>query len=167
MGRCRWQQDSPHSWPQTHDARWAQKTLLQLSFFSVEESWDKGISGISKPLWDWLSFCKQGHISPKLFIFVTAKKRICPKCLLIYFSPNYFIMPNLLSLEGACYCVQILFKLLYWHRNKRCLIYIVIFGKRDVCIFESVMISVASQWGFLAYDVALQRTERKGSSSIH
>lgn len=44
----------------------------------------------------------------------------------------------------------------------------IIFSKRDIGVFESVMILVASQWGvFLAYDVVLQCTERKGSSNIH
>lgn len=64
-----------------------------------------------------------------------------------------FIMPNLSSLEDASYHVQILLKLLYRYRNNRCLIYIVIFGKRDVCIFENVMILVASQWGFFGCTV--------------
>lgn len=120
---------------------WRPKTLLLLPFFLGQDSWDERLVEVSLR-----------SLTASVGLAATLSARMCipravylhdcrgrrgfaPNVFLFMFFPNCFIMPNLSSLEDASYHVQILFILLYWHRNNRCLIYIVIFSKRDVCIF--------------------------------
>lgn len=127
-----------------------------LPFFLSRRAGRRGSVGSLKPsaglaVVSWARTC----ISRAVCLRDCGGRRFAPDAFLFMFSPNCFIMPNLSSLEDASYHVQILCKLLYWHRNNRCLIYVVIFKKRDICTFwecyDCSCFSVGFFWLMILY----------------
>lgn len=133
----RWHCDSSRLWPQRHNRNGDQRLCCYPpSFWGRIAGTRDSLRSLTASVGLAATLSARMYIPRAVYLHDCRGRRgFAPNVFLFMFFPNCFIMPNLSSLEDASYHVQILFILLYWHRNNRCLIYIVIFSKRDVCIF--------------------------------
>lgn len=153
----------------SHERGGDQRFCCLLPFFLGRRAGRRGSVGSLKP---------SAGLAVVLWVRTRVPRAVClqdcrgrrgfaPDAFLFMFSPNCFIMPNLSSLEDASYHVQIFCKLLHWHRNNRCLIYVVIFKKTDICTFWECYDCSCFSVGFFGLWFCTAMWKRKRSSGVH